>query len=89
MQLINEAVHQKFVVLFVTLSDPETISEVVREAALFGLTAYLTDVGAELAACLDITGFRADASLLCGAVVGKRQFAVWDQPTVQEVCAVN
>lgn len=71
-RLVDEVVQQGFDVLVVTLSDPEAMSDVVREAALIGLTVYVINVGAELAARWGADGYFGQNETVAGLAVGDR-----------------
>ena len=71
-RLIDEAVQQGFDVLVVTLSDPGAMSEVVREAAVIGLTVYVINVGAELSGQLGADGYFGQVETVAGLATGDR-----------------
>jgi len=71
-RLVDEAVQQGFDVLVVTLSDPEAMSEVVKDAALLGLTVYVINVGAELVAEVDADSYFGQVETVAGLAVGDR-----------------
>ena len=71
-RLINESVQQGFDVLVVTLSDPEAMSEVVRDAALIGVTVYVINVGADIGAALGADSYFGQVETVAGLAVGDR-----------------
>ena len=71
-QLIDEATQQGFDVLVVTLSDPEAMSDVVRDAALLGVTVYVINVGADIGAQLGADSYFGQVETVAGLAVGDR-----------------
>ncbi|MDE2966248.1 MAG: substrate-binding domain-containing protein [Chloroflexota bacterium] len=71
-RLIDEVVQQGFEVLVVTLSDPEAMSDVVRDAALIGITVYIVNVGAEIGAQLGADSYFGQVETVAGLAVGDR-----------------
>ncbi len=71
-RLIDESVQQGFEVLVVTLSDPEAMSEVVKDAALIGVTVYVVNVGADIGAQLGADSYFGQVETVAGLAVGDR-----------------
>ena len=71
-RLIDESVQQGFNVLVVTLSDPEAMSEVVRDAALIGVTVYVINVGGDIGAQLGADSYFGQVETVAGLAVGDR-----------------
>lgn len=70
--LIDEAVQQGFDVLVVTLSDPEALSDVVREAVVIGLTVFVVNVGDTAGAELGVDSYFGQVETVAGLAVGDR-----------------
>ena len=71
-QLIEDAIQQRFDVIVVTLSDPVGMEQSVRDAVVFGATVYVINAGVQYA-----TGFGADAffgmvETVAGLAAGER-----------------
>ena len=71
-QLIEDAIQQRFDVIVVTLSDPAGMEQSVRDAVVFGATVYVINAGVQYA-----TGFGADAffgmvETVAGLAAGER-----------------
>ena len=71
-RLIDEAVQQGFDVLVVTLSDPEALSEVVREAVVIGVTVFVVNVGDTAGAELGVDSYFGQVETVAGLAVGDR-----------------
>lgn len=71
-RLINETVQQGFDVLVVTLSDPEALADVVRDAVLIGVTVYVINVGAEAGVELGAATYFGQVETIAGLAVGDR-----------------
>ena len=71
-RLVDEVVQQGFDVLVVTLSDPEAMSEVVREAVLIGVIVYVINVGADIGAALGADSYFGQVETVAGLAVGDR-----------------
>ena len=71
-RLVDEVVQQGFDVLVVTLSDPEAMSEVVREAIVIGVTVFVINVGADLGAQLGADSYFGQVETVAGLAVGDR-----------------
>jgi len=71
-RLIDEVVQQGFEVLVVTLSDPEAMSDVIRDAVVIGVTVYIVNVGAEIGAQLGADSYFGQVETVAGLAVGDR-----------------
>ena len=71
-RLVDEAVQQGFEVLIVTLSDPEAMSEVVRDAVLIGVTVFVINVGDSVGAELGVDTYFGQVETVAGLAVGDR-----------------
>lgn len=71
-RLIDEVVQQGFEVLVVTLSDPDAMSDVVRDAVLIGTTVYIVNVGAEVGAQLGADSYFGQVETVAGLAAGDR-----------------
>lgn len=71
-RLIDEAVQQGFEVLVVTLSDPEAMSEVVRDAVVIGLTVFVINVGDDVGVELGVDTYFGQVETVAGLAVGDR-----------------
>ena len=71
-RLIDEAVQQGFEVLVVSLSDPEVMSEVVRDAVVIGLTVFVINVGDDVGAELGVDTYFGQVETVAGLAVGDR-----------------
>lgn len=71
-RLIDEVVQQGFEVLVVTLSDPDAVSDVVRDAVVIGITVYIVNVGAEIGAQLGADSYFGQVETVAGLAVGDR-----------------
>lgn len=71
-RLIDEAVQQGFDVLVVTLSDPEALSEVVRDAVVIGVTVFVVNVGDTAGAELGVDSYFGQVETVAGLAVGDR-----------------
>ncbi len=71
-RLVNEVIQQGFDVLVVSLSDPEGMNEVIRDAIVVGMTVYVVNVGSELGAELGADSYFGQIETVAGLAVGDR-----------------
>ncbi len=71
-RLVDESVQQGFDVIVVTLSDPEAMSDVVRDVALLGVTVYVINVGADVGAALGADSYFGQVETVAGLAIGDR-----------------
>lgn len=71
-RLIDEVVQQGFEVLVVSISDPEAMSDVIRDAVVIGLTVFVINVGDDVGAELGVDTYFGQVETVAGLAVGDR-----------------